>query len=114
MLLILNLWQTTQEVDFTSTIVTVNAERKEVIDYTWPIDIGSIIIIGGRRRPEVDPWGFLLPLAPEVWTAILVAFLGVVSGMIVLSCCLPLDKAGERRRLNDLFSCVRVVLQQGE
>lgn len=100
--------------DFTSTIVTVNAERTEVIDYTWPIDIGSIIIIGGRRRPEVDPWGFLLPLAPEVWAALLVAVLGVVSGVLVLSCCLPLRESRARRRLNDLLNCVRVVLQQGK
>lgn len=100
--------------DFSGTVVTVNAERTEVIDYTWPIDIGSIIIIGGRRRPEVDKWGFLLPLTAEVWAAILPAFLGVVSVMLLLSCCLPSVEAWERRLLSDMFSCVRVILQQGE
>ncbi|XP_045601352.2 probable glutamate receptor [Procambarus clarkii] len=63
----------------------VTAERAEIIDYTVSIVSDSLRILGGQGRPEVDPWGFLLPLSPVVWAALLGSFLVVLVALFLLS-----------------------------
>lgn len=91
----------------------VSASRAEVVDYTGFIVIDYARIIGGRGRAEVDPWGFLLPLAPEVWlgvaamTALAMATAAVLTGLS--------ERFSPGRRSAGLcFSFVRVLLFQGE
>ncbi|XP_063879761.1 probable glutamate receptor [Scylla paramamosain] len=52
----------------------INAARYEAIDFTWPIVYMRVNVFAGRKTPEIDPWGFLLPLGPWVWAMVL-AFL---------------------------------------
>ncbi|XP_069957612.1 glutamate receptor ionotropic, delta-2-like [Cherax quadricarinatus] len=47
----------------------MSATRAEMVDFTREILTETARIMGGRGRPEVDPWGFLLPLTPLVWLA---------------------------------------------
>ncbi|XP_069982155.1 probable glutamate receptor [Penaeus vannamei] len=91
----------------------VSASRAEVVDYTGFIVIDYARIIGGRGRAEVDPWGFLLPLAPKVWlgvaamTALAMATAAVLTGLS--------ERFSPGRRSAGLcFSVVRVLLFQGE
>ncbi|XP_071545498.1 uncharacterized protein [Panulirus ornatus] len=73
-----------------------NPSRIEAVDFTWPVVIENTRIIAGRGRPEVDPWGFLLPLAPLVWAAILTALLLVPAAVVLLSSC-ALQGYGDQR-----------------
>ncbi|XP_071524182.1 uncharacterized protein [Panulirus ornatus] len=53
-----------QEVDIALGPISTTATRAQVVDFTSPLWITSCFILGRRGRPEVEPWGFLLPLAP--------------------------------------------------
>ncbi|XP_063872501.1 uncharacterized protein LOC135106955 [Scylla paramamosain] len=64
-----------QEVDFSPGPFGNNAARYEAVDFTWPVSFVEVKVFAGRGSPEVDPWGFLLPLAPWVWAALLSTFL---------------------------------------
>ncbi|XP_071535556.1 probable glutamate receptor [Panulirus ornatus] len=89
-----------------------NPSRAEAVDFTWPIGIENTRIIAGRGRPEVDPWGFLLPLAPLVWAAILTALLVVLTSVFLLSSCLPEDEEGHGAWSGKAFQFIRILLQQ--
>ncbi|XP_071536189.1 glutamate receptor ionotropic, delta-2-like [Panulirus ornatus] len=58
--------------------IVATAARAEVVDFTSPLSIISCRILGRQGRPEVDPWGFLLPLDPLVWLSILMALLAAM------------------------------------
>nr|XP_045600082.1 probable glutamate receptor [Procambarus clarkii] len=90
----------------------VSATRAEAVDFTGPILIDYWRILGGRGRPEVDPWSFALPLEPSVWAATLAALLGIPALMWLVSSCLAIRSGQEWNWLNDTFSFIRVVLQQ--
>ncbi|XP_042219559.1 glutamate receptor 4-like, partial [Homarus americanus] len=68
--------------------------------------------MAGKRGVEADPWGFLLPLAPLVWVAILTALvvLPVVMFLFSLFCSLLSNPPNESA--TDAFSMFRVLLQQ--
>ena len=53
----------------------MNAARQEGVDFTWPLTFLPVKVLAGRGSVEVDQWGFLLPLAPWVWVAVLVSLL---------------------------------------
>ena len=59
----------------------VTTIRATAVDYTRTILVDYGRILGGSGRPEVDPWGFLLPFTPGVW----VAFLAAMMAALVLS-----------------------------
>ncbi|XP_042233414.1 probable glutamate receptor [Homarus americanus] len=90
----------------------VSATRAEVVDFTGPILIDYYKILGGRGLPEVDPWGFLLPLAPLVWVAIPMALLVVPVSMWLLSSCFSVTNDEQKNTLQDIFTFIRVLLQQ--
>ncbi|XP_045101288.1 glutamate receptor-like [Portunus trituberculatus] len=60
-----------QEVHFGLGPFGINAARYEAVDFTWPLSFVDVKVFAGRGSAEVDPWGFLLPLAPWVWTILL-------------------------------------------
>ncbi|XP_071540568.1 LOW QUALITY PROTEIN: probable glutamate receptor [Panulirus ornatus] len=103
-----------EEVDMGVGPFSMSATRAEMVDYMRIVVDDALKIIGGRGRPEVDPWGFLLPLGPLVWTAILTVVV-VVPGMVLLVLlCFP-RKAPQRNtwRMDNIFLYLRVLLQQG-
>ncbi|XP_071545454.1 glutamate receptor ionotropic, delta-2-like [Panulirus ornatus] len=85
--------------------------RSLVVDFTRPILIDYMRIMGGRGRPEVDPWGFLLPLTPLVWAAILTTLLVVPTGVVLVSSTSTFRNT--RKKTTDVFfAYMRVLLQE--
>lgn len=56
-----------QETSIGLALFAWNAARYEAVDFTWPVTFITVKVFAGRGSPEVDPWGFLLPLGPWVW-----------------------------------------------
>lgn len=89
--------------------------RAEAAEHTTAIWTGNVKMVSGLRGLKVNPWSFLLPLTPLVWTAILTALLGVVTILHLLPSCLHGTTQGcGDWQANNAQSCVRVILQQGE
>lgn len=83
------------------------------MDFLWPVMITNSRILGGRGMPKANPWGFLLPLAPLVWVAILTTLLVVPAVAFLKSSCLSLKMAtGQEKWTVDAFQLIRVLLQQ--
>nr|XP_045618625.1 glutamate receptor ionotropic, kainate glr-3-like [Procambarus clarkii] len=74
-----------KEADMALGPFAMTAARAADTDFCLPFftDFSRMLAAGGR--PEVDPWGFLLPLAPQVWAATLAALVLVVLAVIILS-----------------------------
>ncbi|XP_071540832.1 LOW QUALITY PROTEIN: probable glutamate receptor [Panulirus ornatus] len=102
-----------KEVDIGVGPFSLSGVRAEMVDYMTLFVDDALKIIGGLGRPEVDPWGFLLPLGPLVWTAILAALLVVPGMVLLLLFCFP-RKAPQRDtwQRNDTFLYLRILLQQ--
>ncbi|XP_045101488.1 probable glutamate receptor [Portunus trituberculatus] len=81
------------------------AERTLIIDYTVPVVNDYLRILAGRGRPEVDPWGFMLPLAPMVWVGLVVALVVVMAIVLLLARCVSIYPPA-------LAPYVRVLLQE--
>ncbi|XP_071533860.1 LOW QUALITY PROTEIN: glutamate receptor ionotropic, kainate 2-like [Panulirus ornatus] len=91
----------------------ITAPRTEVVDFTRTMITQSVRILGARGRPEVDPWSFLLPLAPLVWAAILVMVLMLPAIVFLLSAWSGQRTTGSTSSSpNILFSYLRIALQQ--
>ncbi|XP_071526992.1 probable glutamate receptor [Panulirus ornatus] len=91
----------------------VSATRAEMVDYTRPILTETARILGSRGRPEVDPWGFLLPLTPLVWAAILTTLLVMPVIVFLLSATAGLNTRGNNLwPSKTFFGYIRVLLQQ--
>ncbi|XP_069188817.1 glutamate receptor-like [Procambarus clarkii] len=87
-------------------------DRSKVVDFSWPIRIDEWRIMGARGRPEVDPWGFVFPLSPLVWAAILTTLLMLPGIVFVLSsCCFPYTGIW-RKWCTNYFRFTLVLLQQ--
>ncbi|XP_069941779.1 glutamate receptor-like [Cherax quadricarinatus] len=86
----------------------LTAVRYEVVDYTYPVDIASMKLLAGRGSAEVDPWNFLLSLAPLVWAATLVALLGLLALYYMFHACFSKD----HHFMENASSLIRVFLQQ--
>ncbi|XP_071533861.1 uncharacterized protein [Panulirus ornatus] len=101
-----------QEVDIALGLFSMKADRTEVMDFIWPLWITSTMILGSRGRPEVDPWGFLMPLTPLVWAAVLTVLLMILALQCAVYSALFSQKAERHRRVMEPFSFIRVLLQQ--
>nr|XP_027211677.1 glutamate receptor ionotropic, kainate 5-like [Penaeus vannamei] len=64
-----------QEADLALGPFALTEARAEAATMTKAVFFDKLCIIGGGGRPESDPWGFLLPLAPAVWLALLLGML---------------------------------------
>ncbi|XP_071518319.1 uncharacterized protein [Panulirus ornatus] len=104
-----------QEADIAAELFSVQATRAEVVDFTRPIMLVYGQIVGGRGLPEVDPWGFLLPLTPLVWASILVTLVVLPTVVVLLASCFS-HKSGVGRDSwwQTTFVAVRILLQQGK
>lgn len=96
-----------QEVDLGLGPFGITAVRAEIVDYTTPVVSDSLRIMGGRGKPEVNPWGFLLPLTPLVWAVILAALVMVLATVLLLSSCFSVETPM-------LSIYVRVLLQESK
>lgn len=72
-----------QEADIGLGLFAINPKRTEVIEFTVPMLIGSLKVFAGRKSLQVNPWGFILPLAPLVWAAIMTSLLVVSTAMFL-------------------------------
>ncbi|KAK4309809.1 hypothetical protein Pmani_018570 [Petrolisthes manimaculis] len=94
-----------KEVDFGLGPFGITAARAEVVDYTAPVVSDFLRILGGRGRPEVDPWGFLLPFGPYVWCSMLCAlFLLMLSAHFLADCFI--------KNKPSMATYIRVLLQE--
>lgn len=100
-----------QEADLGLGPFAMSASRAQVIDYLRPILVDYIKILGGRGLPEVDPWGFLLPLAPVVWAVLLLTLAGVALFMSFSSCVSPVNTRNTGV-MDNLFLLSEALLQQ--
>ncbi|XP_069171937.1 glutamate receptor U1-like [Procambarus clarkii] len=102
----------TQEVDMAVGPFGVSGVRAEVVDFTKPILIDYSKILGARGRSEVNPWGFLFPLEPLVWAAIVAALVVLPAVAILMSTCFPLNTNGHNYTFPATFAYLRLLLNQ--
>ncbi|KAG7159495.1 probable glutamate receptor isoform X1 [Homarus americanus] len=102
-----------QEADVGLGPFAVTSVRAEMVDYTRPILVDYGRIMAGRGLPEVDPWGFLLPFTPQVWTGILATLLLLFTISVLLYLCfIPKTAQRDTWMTETVFSYSRVLLQQ--
>ncbi|KAK4309438.1 hypothetical protein Pmani_018935 [Petrolisthes manimaculis] len=101
-----------QDVDMGIGLFSFTALRAEVVDFTYPVTFESSKIVGSRGNPEVDPWGFILPLTPLVWMILFSSLIVLLTTLELLNSCSPIITEKQRRRVTNISSCVRVLLQQ--
>ncbi|XP_071526983.1 LOW QUALITY PROTEIN: probable glutamate receptor [Panulirus ornatus] len=101
-----------QEADFALGPFGTSTSRAEVIDFTWPLWIDDWRILAGRGRLEVDPWGFLLPLTPLVWAAILTTLLVLPLVILCLSSLFNASVQYQDMWLDEISTFIRILLQQ--
>ncbi|KAG7162336.1 Glutamate receptor U1-like 7, partial [Homarus americanus] len=101
-----------KEADLASGPFGLNENRAKAIDYTAPVLVEDNRLLGARGKPTVDPWGFLLPLAPWVWVAILTALHALPVIKILLDSCFFKISNGQERWLKDTSAYLRILLQQ--
>nr|XP_053632775.1 glutamate receptor ionotropic, delta-2-like [Cherax quadricarinatus] len=90
----------------------ISATRAEVVDFTAPILIDYWRILGSRGRAEVNPWSFLMPLAPLVWAAIFTTLLALPSLICLLSSCVFVNSSKAKKWLTDTFALICILLLQ--
>ncbi|XP_071535592.1 LOW QUALITY PROTEIN: uncharacterized protein [Panulirus ornatus] len=101
-----------QVADFATGPFVMSTARGEVIDFCWPVWTDDVRILGARGRPEVDPWGFLLPLTPLVWVVILMVLLVVPAISFLLSYYIQLQARSKAWWFAEIFRFIRILLQQ--
>ncbi|XP_071547657.1 glutamate receptor U1-like [Panulirus ornatus] len=101
-----------KEVDMGIGPFSLSLVRTQAVDYMRAFVDDSLKIIGGRGKPEVDPWGFLLPLGPLVWTSILTALLVVAGATSVFLYCYPQKAPQSDWYTDSVFQYIRILLQQ--
>ncbi|XP_069939228.1 uncharacterized protein [Cherax quadricarinatus] len=90
----------------------LSGERSQVVDFTVPVMIDYWRIIGARGHPEVDPWGFVFPLAPLVWAFILAALIMLVAAVFLMYSSFSISTHRKGIWLQATFNYVRILLQQ--
>ncbi|XP_069945068.1 probable glutamate receptor [Cherax quadricarinatus] len=86
--------------------------RAEAVDFTVPMVIDYWKILGARGFAEVDPWGFLFPLAPLVWATILGMLVMLAAAVFLMYSCGSLKSNDHNYWLHITFGYVRILLQQ--
>ncbi|XP_042233744.1 probable glutamate receptor [Homarus americanus] len=101
-----------EEADISIGPISHTATRNEAVDFAWPLWFDSSVILAALGRPEVNPWGFLLPLAPLVWVAILTALLILPVVVFLCSSCLSINASIGRTLGSNTYDAIRILLQQ--
>nr|XP_053630360.1 glutamate receptor U1-like [Cherax quadricarinatus] len=91
---------------------SIDENRALVVDYTAPILIDYMRILGARGLPEVNPWGFLFPLTLLVWVAILATLIILAFAKFLMSSCISLKSDSKRNWFKITFDYARILLQQ--
>nr|XP_045611872.1 glutamate receptor U1-like [Procambarus clarkii] len=105
------LWKM-KEVDVAVGPFGVSGVRAEVVDFTRPVLIDYSRILGARGQPEVNPWGFLFPLEPLVWAAIVAALLVLPTATILMSSCFSLSTHHQTYTFPATSAYLRLLLNQ--
>ncbi|XP_069190898.1 uncharacterized protein [Procambarus clarkii] len=103
-----------QEVDVAVGPFALSGIRSEVVDFTEPFLTDYYRILGARGRPEVNPWGFLFPLEPLVWAAILGALLVLPLTTLLMASCFSLNTHGHNCILPASSAYLRILLNQSK
>lgn len=103
-----------QEADLGLGPFALTAVRTSAIDYTRSILIDYARVVGGRGRPEVDPWGFLLPFSLELWASILFSLVMVMAVVHMMALSLVPHLRETSGFQSAIFSYIRIILQQGQ
>ncbi|XP_063884898.1 glutamate receptor-like [Scylla paramamosain] len=98
-----------EEADFGTGPFILNKARYDAGDVTSTIWMDNMRIVSGMGSPEVDPWGFLFPLRPMVWMALITALFGIMAVTELLSLF-----SFNVHTTTKAFSVVRILLQQDE
>lgn len=92
----------------------LTAVRTTAIDYTRAILVDYARVVGGRGRPEVDPWGFLLPFSLELWASIMFSLVMVLAVVQMMALSLTPSLRVMAGFPSAIFSYIRIILQQGQ
>nr|XP_053652050.1 glutamate receptor-like [Cherax quadricarinatus] len=90
----------------------VDRWRAEVVDFTVPMMIDYRRFMGALGVPVVDPWGFLFPLAPLVWVAILVVFIVLCAAVFLMFTSFSHKRNSNRTWMLVTLDYIRILLQQ--
>ncbi|XP_069945066.1 uncharacterized protein [Cherax quadricarinatus] len=90
----------------------IDTYRSEVVDFTVPIFIDYWRILASRGLPEVDPWGFLFPLAPLVWATILGMLVVLAAAVFLMYAFGSVRNGYQNYWVEVAFGYVRILLQQ--
>nr|XP_053636397.1 uncharacterized protein LOC128691588 [Cherax quadricarinatus] len=101
-----------REVSIAAGPFMIDTYRAEVVDFTVPIFIDYWKILGVRGLPEVDPWGFLFPLAPLVWAAILVMLVVLAAAVFLMYAFGSVRNGYQNYWVEVAFGYIRILLQQ--
>ncbi|XP_050736673.1 probable glutamate receptor [Eriocheir sinensis] len=100
-----------EEVDIGLGPFTLTTDRARVVDFTWPVEVTSGRILAGQHSLEVDPWGFMLPLSPEVWAATFAFIIFLPALMFLLSW--SVTRKGKREKwVRKQFEFLSMILQE--
>nr|XP_053636406.1 uncharacterized protein LOC128691600 [Cherax quadricarinatus] len=100
-----------EEVSIGAGPLMVDRWRAEVVDFTVPMVIDYWRIVGVRGLPELNPWGFLFPLALLVWAAILGTLVVLAAAVFLVSSCY-IGSDVHNYWFHVTFGYVRILLQQ--
>lgn len=92
----------------------MTVQRHSVVDFTFPVSLNCQRILAGRSKPEIDPWSFLLPFTTVVWVAVILALIGVIIVMMLLSCYFPSISATIAKTHINIENSIRILLHQGK
>nr|XP_053641796.1 uncharacterized protein LOC128695320 [Cherax quadricarinatus] len=106
------LFDSLKEADISIGPFSQTATRTEAVDFAWPLWMDSSGIVAALGRPEVDPWGFVLPLRPLVWVAILTAMLVMPSVIYLYSSCVSTTIYERNSWMSLTYGFIRILLQQ--
>lgn len=91
----------------------VTRSRSLVVAFSQTLFFEDVVILASKGKPEHNPWGFLFPLAPAVWAALLMAMTCTWAALLILGVW-DFESGRVNRALDALFLQIRTLLRQGE
>ncbi|ROT69475.1 olfactory ionotropic receptor IR4 [Penaeus vannamei] len=90
----------------------VTRSRSLVVAFSQTLFFEDVVILASKGKPEHNPWGFLFPLAPAVWAALLMAMTCTWAALLILGVW-DFGSGRVNRALDALFLQIRTLLRQG-
>ncbi|XP_069988101.1 probable glutamate receptor isoform X2 [Penaeus vannamei] len=90
----------------------VTRSRSLVVAFSQTLFFEDVVILASKGKPEHNPWGFLFPLAPAVWAALLMAMTCTWAALLILGVW-DFESGRVNRALDALFLQIRTLLRQG-